>query len=86
MKAKEAEEIATRNLLPTLEAVRNDEMYVEIIKKIKGEAEKGRYNYLSSYLRPDVRELLCSDGFKIKECNFGHQFYITWEPDWYKIV
>lgn len=86
MKAIEAQEIATQNLLPSLEPIRQDEMYLNVISKIKREAEMGRYNYLSNYLRVDVRELLSSDGFKIKECNFGHQFYITWEPDWYKIV
>lgn len=86
MKAKEAQEIATQNLLPALEPIRQDEMYLDVISKIKNEAERGRYNYLSQYLRADVRELLSSDGFKIKECNLGHQFYITWEPDWYKIT
>lgn len=86
MKAIEAQEIATQNLLPSLEPIRQDEMYLEVISKIKREAEKGRYDYLSNYLRADMRELLCYDGFKIKECNLGNQFYITWEPDWYKIV
>lgn len=86
MKAAEAQTIATEKLLPSLEAVKEENAYKEVIRKIKESAEQGHYNYLSRYLTQDIRTLLSADGFKIKECNLGHQFYITWEPDWYKIV
>jgi len=90
MNASEAQAITDKNLLPTFDAIRESANYILAIIRIREEAEKGRYDYLTStngeWLQSSVRKVLCADGFKIKELNLGTQFYVTWAPDWYKIV